>query len=202
MAAASGVVRTRVGYCGGKSPGPTYRKVKFHFLALGYDKFSDFLRSRCVLILNFRIGPKPSSLTSTKTRCLMRNSWMFSSSRTTIGSEAGNDSTCPASFTTRKIRSVQPSQRSRSVPCSAAWRHSWNRPPTFSRCFLPLMSSLPFPLYVASCSEVDRGRPRRTTKSGCCSGGLRSSKRSLSRTRAPSSTRPRPPDSTPALPAR
>lgn len=27
MAAASGVVRTRVGYCGGKTPDPTYRKV-------------------------------------------------------------------------------------------------------------------------------------------------------------------------------
>jgi hypothetical protein len=46
--------------------------------------------------------------------------------------------------------------------------------------------------------KSQRGRRRLITKSGCCSGGLRSSKRSPSRTRARSSTRPWPRGSTPA----
>ena len=214
MAAASGIVRTRVGYCGGKSPGPTYRKVKCHISGAGiyYNmiRFSDPFHSRCVPILSFPIGPKPSKLTSTITNCRMKNSWMFSSSHTTIGSEAENDSICLVYFTTRRIKSVPPSQRSRSGPCSAAWPLSWSQPPTFSRCFphpapdplLPFFQYTQARIHSASRAEVERGRPRRTTKSGCCSGGPRSSKRSLSRTRARSSTRPWPPASTPALPAR
>jgi peptide methionine sulfoxide reductase MsrA len=41
MAAASGVVRTRVGYCGGKTPDPTYRKVNI-ILSPGNDYYKPF----------------------------------------------------------------------------------------------------------------------------------------------------------------